>query len=238
MRKTPLENGEYYHIFNRGVNKSVIIQNDADFRRFYESLYLFNDSKYRRIDGRRIDEMVQMSSWKDIGDDRDHLVKINAYCLLDNHFHLFLRQIKENGISTFMQQIGKGYAQYYNKKYNRTGPLFEGRFKSVHVKNEGQFYHLSRYIHLNALDGVSPEWREGRVVDWDKAITALESYQWSSYGVYVSGTEELPVVDISFIDDNFGEYKYQDFMKEWSERELAILPLIGTTVRCPDQRQG
>jgi len=90
---------------------------------------------------------------------------------MPNHFHLLLHQTQENGILDFMKKVGNSYIKYINKKHDRVGPLFQGRFKSVHIEDDFQLIHVSRYIHLNPLVGY--------------VTNNLSNYQWSSYNVYI-----------------------------------------------------
>jgi putative transposase len=99
------------------------------------------------------------------------LVEIVAFCLMPNHFHLLLKQLKKKGISTFMAQISNSYTRYFNLKYDRVGPLFQGVFKAVRVKNDEQLLHLSRYIHLNPVT--------------DYLVENPEEYLYSSYLEYL-----------------------------------------------------
>ena len=100
-------------------------------------------------------------------------VEIIAYCLMGNHFHFLLKQVKENGIVKFMAKYTNSYTKYFNTKHKRVGPLFQGVFKAVHVESVEQLLHLSRYIHLNPVVGfiIKPE--------------ELRSYFWSSYPEYL-----------------------------------------------------
>ena len=81
----------------------------------------------------------------------EKLVEIIAFCIMPTHLHFILKQLKENGISTFMSNILNSYTRYFNTKYNRKGPLWEGRFKNALVKTDEQLLHLTRYIHLNPV---------------------------------------------------------------------------------------
>lgn len=99
------------------------------------------------------------------------LVEIVAYCLMPNHFHFLLKQCMDTGITEFLRKLTNSYGKYLNMKNKRVGPLFQGRFKSVHVETNEQLLHLSRYIHLNPI--VSYITKE------------IESYPWSSYREYV-----------------------------------------------------
>ncbi|MBI4135819.1 transposase [Candidatus Uhrbacteria bacterium] len=216
MRTTQFVNGQFYHIFNRGTEKRVIFQDNADFRRFYESMYLFNDGNFSNPGGR--------SSLRDgvpsLRDDtRDPFVQVVSFCLLPNHFHMLLGPLKDGGITEFMYRLGMGYARYFNKRYERTGRLFEGTFKAVHVARDAQFLHLPRYIHLNALDLTHYNWREGKIQNWIAAEKFLDQYPWSSHPVYCGQNQQLPIVDRGVMAEIFPTPDaYRKFLREWSGR--------------------
>jgi REP element-mobilizing transposase RayT len=136
--------GEYYHIYNRGVDKRSIIKDDKDAERFSQSLEFFN-SKDPIISLR---EVVSSENNKNIKF-RDPLVEIICYCLNLNHYHLLLKEIHEGGISEFMKRLGGGYTWYFNNRHKRSGALFQGRFKSVCIKSNEQLLHTSVYVGLN-----------------------------------------------------------------------------------------
>lgn len=149
MRKTPFVNGEYYHIYNRGVDKRVTFLDEFDVRRFYDSLEEFNviepiGSIYENSFSRKLG-----SETSKFESERGRLVSIIAHCANPNHFHLILRQEIEKGIEKFMQRVGTGYTKYINNKYKRSGALFQGVFKSVHVGSNEYLLHLSAYVNLN-----------------------------------------------------------------------------------------
>lgn len=199
MRKTVFANNHYYHVYNRGVEKRDIFSDEKDYFRFIHDLYEFNDSNtvtnlnfrfksdYRGSDYRGPTSIVDKQRKK-----RDLLVEILCFCLMPNHFHLILKQLIDNGISLFMQKLG-GYVYYFNLKYQRVGPLFQGKFKAIEIDNENYLLHLSRYIHLNPLEIIEPNWKEGGIRDWKKAIQFLESYRWSSYLDYL-GIKNFPSI--------------------------------------------
>ena len=83
------------------------------------------------------------------------LVEIVAYCLNPNHYHLIVKQISEKGIERFMQKIGTGYTNYFNKRYERSGALFQGKFKSIHIDSNEYLLHLSVYVFENRLGSLS-----------------------------------------------------------------------------------
>jgi putative transposase len=81
----------------------------------------------------------------------EKLVELIAFCLMPTHLHFIVKQLKQNGISTFMSTILNSYTRYFNTKYKRKGPLWEGRFKNAVVQTDEQLLHLTRYIHLNPV---------------------------------------------------------------------------------------
>ncbi len=164
MRKHHFANGGFYHIFNRGVDKRIIFSEKADFGRFLRGMQVFNTVK-------PIGSMHEYSFAKDkIGNRiaKSPLVNIVCYCLNPNHYHLVLEQIKEGGISAFMQRLSTGFTQYFNHKYKRSGVLFQGKFKSVPIVINEQMLHVSAYVNLN--DRVHGLQRHASVSSWKEYI--------------------------------------------------------------------
>ena len=125
---------------------------------------------------------------------------------MPNHFHLILRQLKENGISKFMQKIG-GYSTYFNEKYNRKGHLFN-RFKAVHIKTDEQLRMAFIYVHTNPVSLVQPGWKENGIKDKRKAIKFLrEEYRWSSFFDFIGKKNFPSVIMKDFFFNNIGEEK-------------------------------
>jgi len=148
MRKTPFVEGEYYHVYNRGVDKRDIFSDTYDMPRFLQSMKEFNtiepigsiyENSFRKSQlGDRISKLR-----------KEPLVNIICYCLNLNHYHLLLQQVAKNGISEFMRRLGIGYTYYFNERYKRNGVLFQGRFKSSHINSNEYLLHVSAYINLN-----------------------------------------------------------------------------------------
>ncbi|MCM8795996.1 MAG: transposase [Candidatus Omnitrophica bacterium] len=108
----------------------------------------------------------------------DKRVEIIAYCIMPTHLHLILKQLKNNGISVFMGNILNSYSRYFNLKHKRKGPLWEGRFKNILVKNDEQLLHLTRYIHLNPVTASlvsNPEdWNASSYREYLQQVQAVE----------------------------------------------------------------
>lgn len=148
MRKEALRNGAIYHVYNRGVDKRDIFSESYDVARFLESMQEFNTiepigSLYQHS-FRKKNDLLSGSTAKS-----KKLVEIVAYCLNPNHFHFILRQVSNRGISEFMKRISGGYTWYFNHKNERSGVLFQGRFKSRHIPTNVYLLHVSAYVNLN-----------------------------------------------------------------------------------------
>lgn len=148
MRNHIFEVGQYYHIYNRGSDKRDIILDEEDLKRFFLSLLEFNTIEpIQSIFQQHLKKKLNFSS----PTTKKPLVDIIAYCINSNHFHLILSPLVDNGIEKFMQRIG-GYTRYFNEKYDRSGVLFQGKFKSKQVENDRYLIQLSAYINFNNLD--------------------------------------------------------------------------------------
>ena len=148
MRKIILSNNEYYHIFNRGVDKRQIFLDEHDLNRFLQSMREFNVLA-------PIGSIYENSFKTPLGDsvskrgEEGNLVEFVGYCLNSNHYHFLLRQISDKGIEKFMHRLGVGYTMFFNEKNKRSGSLFQGKFKAVHIDSNEQLLHTSVYVNLN-----------------------------------------------------------------------------------------
>jgi len=106
------------------------------------------------------------------------IVEVLAFCLMPNHFHLLVKQLKDGGISRYLSLFQNSFAKYRNTKYQREGHLFGGQFKVVRIEDDDQFLHVHRYIHLNPYTSLV-------VRNFDE----LENYSYSSLPEYL-GIEE------------------------------------------------
>ena len=208
---------ELFHVLNRGVDKRIIFQNDSDRARFVHNLFEFNDvapapNVYRATWSSSSDEPtfdLHASHFRRKAGDRECLVDLHGWCIMGNHYHLLLSERAEGGVTKFITKINVGYAKYFNKKYERTGTLFESRTKKVLIASDAHFLHILHYIHLNPLDFLkgAGEWRSEGITDSRKALAHLEKYRWSSYLDYC-GTKNLPsLITKELFGDVFKNYK-------------------------------
>lgn len=177
---------EVFHVLNRGVDKRLTFIDEPDYLRFIQNLYIFNDSACAPH-SETIRAHRQRADHK-----RTPLVIIHAFCLMPNHYHLLLSPVNDDikNLSLFMKKINGGYAKYFNEQYERSGYLWQGKYKKIHIERDAHFQYIPYYIHLNALDLKYPKWRTGEVRDVRAALKYLETYRWSSYLDY-SGTKNF-----------------------------------------------
>jgi REP element-mobilizing transposase RayT len=165
--------GAWHHVYNRGADRQDIFSSDRDRDRF---------------------EHLLAEAAADVG------AEIHAYCQMTNHFHALVH-CPAGGVSTALHRLQSRYATWYNDRYDRTGPVFGGRFGSTMVTSQGQLLETSRYIHTNPL-AIVP-------------IGALRTYRWSSFGCYVGARRQpewlhTDVVLAAFSGDRA---RYRDFVE-------------------------
>ena len=159
--RSPFSIGEWYHCYNRGVDKRRIFESARDYERFLLTLFVANGDKPVHVSNLKESRLPQVLADKSI--DRGNLiVDVGAYCLMPNHFHLVLQEITEGGIARFMQKLCTGYTMYFNTKRELAGALFAGSFKSKHVPDDRYLKHLIAYVHLNSAELFEPAWKKGR----------------------------------------------------------------------------
>jgi len=223
MQKPPFVENQIYHIYNRGVEKRKIFLDKQDYLRFIYGLFMFNDkeavintSYYFNPKSMQVEPQHIKKERKP----RKLLVEILIFTLMPNHFHLVLKQKRENGIVKFMQKLGTGYTMYFNKKYKRVGGLFQGRFKAVLISKEAHFIHLPFYIHTNPLDLIH---YRGSTSIMEK-VRFLENYKWSSFPDYI-GKKNFPSVTSRefFLEFFGGPEEYRKATINWlKEKEENI----------------
>lgn len=223
-RKIQFSEKEFYHIYNRGVDKRIVFAHDSDMKRFALLLYLCNGRRPVHFDalpewrGSTSRKLIETVFSQERG---KPLVAIGAYCLMPNHFHLLVREITEGGISVFMHKLSTAYTMYFNTSRKRTGALFQGRFKAEHVTSETHLKYLFSYIHLNPIKLIAPKWRTGVELKTAKAKRFLSSYTYSSYLDYL-GTERkfLQILERKEFPDYFPTSdEVEKHIYDWLEHE-------------------
>lgn len=188
MRKSKLETGTFYHLFNRGVDKRAVFVSQDDHDRFQAYLFLLNDEKNIRPANFFVGERA-----KKIFDAhrRGNLVAIAAYSLLPNHFHILATPLVDGGLSKFMQRVQTAYTMYFNEKHHRTGSLFEGAFKAAHVADENHLKYVLGYIHMSPAKLFDAKWEGATVGQLSTLAHKAAQYKYSSVGEYLSGKPSI-----------------------------------------------
>ncbi len=212
MRMINFAPGEYYHIYNRGTEKRNVFLDLGDYKRFLALLYLTNQTG-------RVELKLQGRTLEEVSEPREGelLVEIVTYCLMPNHFHLLVREVTDGGISKFMQKLTTGYTMYFNKKNDRSGALFQGKFKATHVEDDRYMRYLISYIHLNPVKLIEPGWKETGIADRIKAEKYLETYTPSSYLDYVGKrrSEEIILTRSALPEYFSSSADFKAFVTEW-----------------------
>ena len=173
-RKSSFIVGEYYHVYNRGSDKRIIFHDSQDYSYFQNLLHLMNTPTRKQTRDYKLYTT----------DSREKLVSIGAYCCMPNHFHILIKQEQNNGVSLFLKKVLTSYAMFYNKKYKRTGTLFEGRFKAKCIDRDVYLKYLFAYIHLNPLKMIDEFW-ESKNKYPKEYLQKLKTFLFSSFLDYV-----------------------------------------------------
>ena len=167
MRKQPLVTGEYYHIYNRGVDKRDIFNDKEDLSRFIESIKEFN-----QLDGvnsiRDLRKLKTESESKALDKTKKPLVAFVGYCINPNHFHFILKQLVDGGMAKFMQKLQGGYTYFFNAKNLRSGSLFQGTFKSNLINNDNYLRKIIAYVNKNYAVHTIPKEKQDLIFPGDK----------------------------------------------------------------------
>ena len=210
IRKVELVSGEYYHIYNRGNSKQKIFLDKEDYLRFVALLYACNQKGNLKVNN-----LNKGQSLYDL-EREGLLVSVAAYCLMPNHFHLLVTQSEDNNISAFMQKLSTSYSMYFNKKYKRTGSLFEGKFKSKSATYDPYLKYLFSYIHLNPLKLKYSDWKT-RIADSANLLEIGNKYPFSSYQDYTQDIRnESMILSKEFFPQYFSDKaSWENEMIEW-----------------------
>lgn len=157
--------GAFYHVMNRGLERREIIRDPKDYEKFLKVL-------------------------ADVQKPAGFIC--HSYCLMPNHYHLFL-ETPQGNLSKIMQETNGRYTQYYNRRYKRVGPLFQGRYKAKLIDQDSYSLQLSRYIHLNPVKA--------------KMVSRPEGWRWSSYRSFVGATKRPDFLETDWLLKQIGNQR-------------------------------
>lgn len=213
-RKEIFAKGEFYHLFNRGIEKRIIFNDDIDKFRFQKLLFLCNS--YIPLHYSNLKDKIKSNEIFKL-DRSSRLVAIGAYCLMNNHFHILVRNLTENGVSKFMQKLSTAYTMYFNIRNERNGSLLQGVFKAKHATDDNYLKYLFSYIHLNPIKHIEPEWREKGIQNRQKIKNYLQNYNFSSLPDYLgSKRDAMAILSQEDYPEYFNSLKsVEDELLDW-----------------------
>jgi REP element-mobilizing transposase RayT len=182
QRKQKILKGETYVVYNKGVFGHDLFHDKEDYERFASIMYLANSDKSFKVkDIKKYQrDMYKVNTGK-------KLVEIYGYVLVPNQFHIILSPISNLSATQYMQKVCTAYSMYYNRKYKRSGSLFEGRFRSNYIYNDKHLKHMFALINLMPLKLLQNDWMEIGISDEKKARQFLEGYDYSTFIDYFVG---------------------------------------------------
>lgn len=210
MRVEPHGIDSIVHCIKRGVRGMNIVRNTADKSRFAQSLYILND-KYQNENWMRDTASLLLFERPSYWPQRIPIVRILAWTLMPNHFHLLLQEIREGGIAKFMQRIGGSMALHFNAKYGERGTIFQGGYKGVRVERDAHLRYVIPYIAVKNVLELYPGGLSVAIRNFDRAWGWASQYPFSSFGVHARGVSSPIVEDpdglIAALWKNSSEFK-------------------------------
>lgn len=180
----------YYHVYFRGANKAKLFREPSDYEKM---LQLF--SRYLSLKEAKNSAGISFPNYS-------NRLELLAFCLMPNHVHLFIYQHQQGVMTEFMRSVLTSYSMYFNKKYKRTGPLFESRYKASLITNDAYFQHISRYIHLNPRN-----WK---------------TYEYSSLPYYLHQVTDEWIVSRRVMENFETPAEYLKFIEDYEEAKEMI----------------
>lgn len=147
MRNLKFSTKEFYHIYNRGVDKRDIFMSPSNVKRFLFCMSVFNTEE--PIGSIYLHSLKEKSKLRSRASHKKKLVNFVAYCLNQNHYHFILEPLVDDGVQKFMHRLSTGYTNYFNDQQKRNGALFQGKYKAIHIGSNEYLLHLSAYVNLN-----------------------------------------------------------------------------------------
>jgi putative transposase len=222
--KKYIQNG-YYHIYNRGVEKRIIFEDDQDYAVFLSYIKNYLTPKNVNLLQKELSEITDYAQKSEILNEiklnnfADE-IKLLAYCLMPNHFHFLIKQSSPNSIDYFINSLNTRYVMYFNKKYQRVGPLFQGVYKAVLIENDNQLLHLSAYIHKNPMK-FSPKSRQNSIEPLLKRPSSLSNY----LGITNTSWVDTKTI-LSFFSKTNTKNSYKNFIAKTTREDISISNLI------------
>lgn len=214
------EENSYIHVYERGNRKQPIVYKPADWWRFVLMLRYFNDgyacSNFsRELEDLRKSNFRELIDWPAHWSKHQPLVSILNFTLMENHYHLILKELKEGNVTKFMRKLNTGMANYINTKYDQVGSLFQGNYKSRVAENDNDLMCLSVYVQVkNTFERYPNGGLSGALREFDKAYNWATQDPFTSLGDY-AGERNSPIIEKDVLGEMFSSpEKYKAFAKQ------------------------
>lgn len=202
-RRDIFKNGEFYHVFNKTIDKRKVFDNEFIAERFLSLAHYYRSTKVvlRYSKFTSLSDIDKVIKTKELECQKYYKVNILCYSLMPNHFHFLLKQRKEGGLINFVSDILNSTTRFFNLLYKRQGPLFLPRFKSRRIVSREQLIHVSRYIHLNPYSS-------GLVF----TLKDVANYRFSSLNEYLKEKRGICCTDIILNQFKNNRASYKNFV--------------------------
>lgn len=206
----------FYHIYNRGVEKRTIFEDEQDYKVFLKYL---KECLTAPQDPQRFKKNFTSKGGTFKGIPRQPKnyqkeIDLVAFCLMPNHFHLLIKQHSQNAIEKFMRSLATRYSLYFNKKYSRVGKLFQGHYKASLITDDPYLLHLSRYIHLNPIEYTN---------DLKNAYSSYANYLRLRKASWVKSDTILSLFNNKVLPELKKINTYKDFVEKFKKDSATFL---------------
>lgn len=213
MKRKIFKAGNFYHVFNKSIANFEIFRDEKNYQRFIQALSYYNNFNPQKINlGKFLEEKKDFNPIL-ILPQKDAIVKFISFCLMPDHYHLLVKILKNDIFSKYISDVENSFTRFFNLRFNRKGPLWQGRFKAVRIKNNEQLLHVSRYIHLNPTT--------------DNLVKKPQDWPFSSYRLIIGCESFLKKIikEIS-IDDPKDYQKFVEDQIDYQKKLKRIKRLI------------
>jgi putative transposase len=180
----------FYHVYARGNSRGKVFPEAEDYEQFIAFL-----KRYLSAEEAHDQYGVSYPNFY-------NKIELIAFCLMPNHFHLFVYQHQQGAMTALMRSLLTSYSRYFNKKYHRSGPLFESRFKASLISDDAYLQHITRYIHLNPR-----QWR---------------TYEWSSLKYFLHHSSETWIRPKRVLVLFNGSEDYLQFIEDYTSHKQML----------------
>ncbi len=205
MTRQSLGIDSYVHVYNRGVKKMPIYRRKEDLRRLLFNLYYFNHTERMPDNWKRepgVSKDPAHFQWPEAWGEREPVVSILAFSIMPNHLHLMIKEIIEGGTSKFMHRVSMAYSKFINEKYEESGSLFQGAFKSRLVEEDTDFRNLAVYVMVKNPFELYPGGLQRAIENFDDAYERMAKDSLNSLGEY-SGIRPSPIITKDLLGELF-----------------------------------